>query len=411
MDRRSLLFGSAGLLGGLVLTSAEARARGALRLRGSFGARRETAPPRLILVQLAGGNDGLNTVIPLEDDAYHRARPELRTAADDARAIGDGFGFHSSLEGLHRHFHEGRVAVVHGVGYPDPNLSHFKSTDIWHTARATGRLSGPGWVGRLCQILHDTQVRPERVVHVGTSLPYALYSTLHPAVAFSAPRDYRFARHGDDASRVGTGAMERSSGGEPSRLGFLREVMRDAHSSSDAIRSAIGDHATRVEFPDSPLGTSLSMVSALVESDLGCEVLSVELGGFDTHNNQLGRQRTNLAELDGAVSALLDELSQMPGAERTLVLISSEFGRRVAENGSGGTDHGTAAPVFVCGPAARGGQFGRAPSLTDLDGRENLIQTTDFRRIYASVVEDLFGAKSEAVLGGRYKPLKLVAKA
>ncbi|QDU69908.1 DUF1501 domain-containing protein [Engelhardtia mirabilis] len=410
MDRRSLLLGSAGLFGGLALSSAHARPGGLVRLAGSLGARRETSPARLVLVGLSGGNDGLNTVIPLENDAYRRARPKLSAAADDARAIGDGFGFHASLEGLHRHFMEGRVALVHGVGYPDPNLSHFKSTDIWQTARASGRLSGPGWIGRLCQALHGAQAHAERVVHVGTALPYALYSSLHPAVAFAAPRDYRFARHGDDAARVGAGGMDHA-GGEVSRLEFLREVMRDAHSSSDAVRRAIGNHATRVEFPDSPLGTSLAIVSALIESDLGCEVLSVELSGFDTHNNQLSRQRSNLSELDGALAAFLDELEQMPGARRTAVLVSSEFGRRVGENASGGTDHGTAAPVLVCGPAVRGGQFGRAPSLTKLDDRENLIHTTDFRRVYASVVEDLFGAPSEPVLGGSYEPLKLIAKA
>lgn len=415
MDRRSLLLGGAGLAGGLLLAG---RAHAAVRLAGGLGLRRETAPARLVLIQLAGGNDGLNTLVPVDDDAYHRARPALSAVAREALPVGDGFALHPSLAALHGHFHAGRVALVHGVGYPDPNLSHFKSTDIWHTARAGGRLSGPGWIGRLCQVLHGEQASPERVVHIGRTLPYALHSTSHPAVAFAAPRDYRFARHGDDALRVadggagmGQGDSSGGNGAEPSRLGFLRGVLRDAHRSSESIRAAIAGHRTRAEFPDTALGTALGMVAALIESNLGCEVLSVEHGGFDTHDNQLARQRATLAELDGALGAFLDELAASPAAARTLVLVTSEFGRRVAENASGGTDHGTAGPVFVAGPAVRGGHFGTSPSLTALDERGNLVHTTDFRRVYAAVVEDLFEADSRAVLGDRHRPLELVARA
>jgi uncharacterized protein (DUF1501 family) len=391
LDRRGLLQ-SAGLWA-------------AVRFLLPAGERREAAPPRLVWVQLAGGNDGLNTVVPREDDAYGRARPRLRLPPEELLPLDEHTALHGSLVGLHRLFQDGRLAVVHGVGYPDPNLSHFKSTDIWHTARAEGRLSGPGWLGRLAELRHGDQVLADRLVHVGRSLPYSLFSPRQPAVAFAAPRDYRYAKYGEEVGRVGGG----DAAPAPSRLAFLRGVLHDAQLSSEAVRRAIAEHRPSRGFPDTALGASLAMVAALIDSELPCEVLTVELGGFDTHNDQLRRQRALLLELDGALHSFLEELAALPGAARTAVFVSSEFGRRVAENGSGGTDHGTAGPVFVGGPAVRGGQYGARPSLEDLDERGNLRHTVDFRRLYATVVEELFGERdSRSVLGERYEPLPLL---
>ena len=398
MKRRDLLLGTGALLGASSL--APAFARTPLRQR------QETAPPRLVLIDLVGGNDGLNTVVPHGDDAYYRARPTIGLRGEDVVEIDDYFGVHASLEGLARRVVEGRAGIIHGIGYPTPNLSHFKSRDVWDTARLEGRNSGPGWVGRLAADLHPGEPHPDRLIHVGKSLPYAMFSAEQPAVAFAATRDYRFVKRGNTLERVSE--MDEQSS---SRLDFLRGVMQDAKASSAAVRRAVEDHRPTVEYPNSELGRSLGMLAALIASPVQCEVLSVDHGGFDTHDNQLNRQRQALSALDAALEPFLTELASLPQAARTLVVITSEFGRRVAENGSGGTDHGTAAPAFVCGPAARGGQFGKACDLEDLDDRENLKFTTDFRRLWATAVGGLFGAEVRAVLGDRYTQLPLLTRA
>jgi uncharacterized protein (DUF1501 family) len=194
-----------------------------------------------------------------------------------------------------------------------------------------------------------------------------------------------------------------------SRLEFLRNVMHDAQMSSEAVRRAVADHRPVADFPATPLGSSLRIVAALASSDVECEVVSVEHGGFDTHNDQPRRHELVLAQLDEALDALLVELAAQPAAARTLVLVTSEFGRRVAENGSRGTDHGTAAPVLFAGPAARCAQLGEQPDLERLDSRGNLLFSVDFRRVLAAVVSDLFAADTKAVLGDSYRPLPLLA--
>lgn len=396
IQRRDLLIGCGALLGSTALA------------RTAFSrpltARREAAPPRLILVELKGGNDGLNTVVPHADDAYYRARPKLGLRGEEVLRIDDRVGLHSALGRLHRRALDGQLGIVHGVGYPDPNLSHFKSTDVWHAARSDGRSAGRGWIGRLAEARHADAAHPDRLIHVGSSLPFAMYSPKHPAVAFSAPVDYRFAKHGDDLDML---SAEGARAG--SRLEFLRKVMHDAQMSSAAVRRAVADHRPVADFPATPLGSSLRIVAALASSDVECEVVSVEHGGFDTHNDQPRRHEQVLGQLDEALDALLVELAAQPAAARTLVLVTSEFGRRVAENGSRGTDHGTAAPVLFAGPAARCAQLGEQPDLERLDARGNLLFTVDFRRVLAAVVSDLFAADTRDVLGDSYRPLPLLS--
>lgn len=394
MRRRDFLIG-AGATAGL---GALASARGRLSLR------QESAPPRLVWLDLDGGNDGLNTVVPFADDAYHRARPELRLPASEVLRLDDRIGVHPVLERLHARALDGGLGIVHGVGYPRPNLSHFKSSDIWQAGDLTGRSAGSGWIGRLTAQRHPTDLSPDRLVHIGNALPYALYSPDHPAVAFAAAYDYRFAKGERELGRVNAGA-----GGGSDRLDFLRGVAEDARQSSAAVRAAIEDHEPTVEYPNGKLARSLSMAAALIASPVECEAVSLEHGSFDTHVDQATRHRTLLSLLDGALGPFLDELDSMPQAGRTLVVVSSEFGRRVAENGSGGTDHGTAGPVLICGPAARGGEFGKLPDLERLDERENLRFTTDFRRVLATVIGGHFGAEVESVLGERFAPLPFLA--
>lgn len=408
IDRRALLAGGLGLAAGALLP---ARAFGATPwpLRTLAGEARSAAPC-LVLIQLTGGNDGLNTVIPHEDDAYHRARPGLAIPADRVQHLAAGIGLHPNLERLHAEFAEGRLAIVQGAGYPQPNRSHFISLEIWHTGHPSGRNSGPGWIGRLMELRHGADALPNRVVHIGGQAPYALHSSRHPAAALVHPQSYRFAGEVADlaAAKEETAAPMCEDSGQARRLAFLRSVRRDAEASSSEVRAAVAGHKPLVEYPSDAFARSLSTAAALIAGGVGAEVLSLELGGFDTHTDQRRRHDALMARLDAGLGAFLAELRVLPQAARTLVVVYSEFGRRVAQNGSGGTDHGAAGPMFVAGPCATGGLFGRAPSLTQLDAGD-LVHTTDFRAVFGSAAEALFGVRSEALFGERHPPLALVS--
>lgn len=398
MQRRDVLR-AIGALGGLGLTSG--RAFAAPRVRAL---REEYVDPEqrvLVLLQLTGGNDGLSMVVPDGDDAYHSARSATRHESGSLLRIDEYRGLHPSLERLHARYHDGGLAIVEGVGYPSPNRSHFKSLDIWHTADQRGRNAGEGWIGRLCSARYGSEAVANRVVHVGGQVPYALHSTVHPPAAFSTPAGYRWMRHGDDILEA---EPARPSGNEA--LDLLRDRMRDAQSSSRDVRSVAASYRTPIEYPDQTLAGSLRVAAALVNGAIGTRVVSVALGGFDTHVDQRPRHERLMNELDGSLCAFLDDLARTTIGRQAVVLVFSEFGRRVAENGSKGTDHGSAGPMFVAGAGVRGGLFGSHPSLTELD-EGDLVHTTDFRSVYAAGIEACFDVKAERVLGERYPRLRL----
>ena len=410
IDRRQLLRLGLGSAAALSFTSPLGLAR--LRLQGRRDPERG---PCLVLVQLSGGNDGLNTVVPYRDDAYYEARPKLAHDKGDVLRLTDDLAFAPSLEGLHRLWGDGRLGVVPGIGYPEPNRSHFKSFEIWHTADLRGRAGATGWVGRLVSALHPGDADPHRMVHVGSRLPYSLHSPIQPALAFRAPRHYRWAGDGTPPPEL-TGADEPA---EPevcehgrddlSNLDFVRSVMHDAAGSSAAVRSAVAGYRPSVEYANQPLAQALATCAALLESGLATDVLSVEHDGYDTHSGQAIRHAQRLGQLDEALTAFLDDLEARGSRRQVFVLVFSEFGRRVQENASGGTDHGTAGPMLYAGNAARIGLAGEQPSLVRLDERGDLVHTTDFRSVYGTLIEDLFEADMEAVLGARFPTLPVVA--
>lgn len=398
LDRRRFLsLVTAGLLAPNLLAGS---ANAAVRLQ-SAQTGRALGRPLLVLVQLSGGNDGLNTLVPLGSEEYRRLRPKLAHPEGEVLRLDGDLGLHPSLVKLHGLCQEGQAAWVPGVGYPSSNLSHFKSMEIWHAADERGRSAGPGWVTRLVSALHGDQAQATRLVHVGRQLPYSLYSARHPAIAFPTPEFYR--RAGEAPPELA--AMEPSQPTSSSNLEFLREVLRDANASSLEIQRAAARYRPRVDYPNDEFARALAVAAALVDAQVGAEVISVELGGFDTHNNQLTRHRQQMEQLDGALAAFLKDLEGHPGAANLLVCCFSEFGRRAAENGSGGTDHGTAGPVFLAGPRAKPGIHGSYPDLSQLDERGNLPFTTDFRRLYAAIAQDLFGANPRAVVGADFSPL------
>lgn len=414
LDRRSFLgHGMAGLglfsLGRLPLLGMERR--------------RDDAPDRILVVlQLSGGNDGLSTVVPFDDDAYGRARNQTRLAKKDLLLLDDRFGLHSGLAPLHELWQQGQVAVVHGTGYPEPNRSHFKSMDIWHAANARGRSAGHGWLGRLADLGFADSTDPNLVVHVGSKLPFSVHAAVHRPVAFTTPQAYRWigAEREVEALERAAPICEHEPGmmaepatpaasphrGRDLALARLRRVLHEAQDSSEKVRGSVAGFRPKARWPQNKTAASLATVAAMISGGLGTRVYSVAMGGYDTHTNQRNRHNNQMRQLGQSLGAFHQELAARGFADKVTTLVFSEFGRRVAENGNGGTDHGVAGPMFLVGKPVKGGFHGRHPSLVTLD-KGDLIHTTDFRRVYGSVIDQWMQRDHRSVLGGSWQPLDL----
>lgn len=415
-DRRAFLAGGLGALGALAWRAPLVRARGlaARLLPEGFADGRS-----LVLIQLTGGNDGLSTLVPYADDLYHAARRTSRISAEEVLALDDRFGLHPRLERTRAHYDAGRVAWVQGAGYPEPSLSHFRSLDIWHAARAEGRRAGTGWIGRLCAAAWRDEARPELCAHVGGFAPFALHSLEFPPIALETPTSYRWMPEADpiggDAEAFGptTGApaasaAERGEGaGRDAVLARLRSTQTDALESSARVRAAALAYRPCVAYPETRFGAALRDAAALLNGGLGTRVLSVALGGFDTHADQRQDHDALMAQLDEGLGALLDDLACSQAGRRAVVLAYSEFGRRFEENASRGHDHGKAGLMLVAGHGVRGGLYGAPPSLTELDDGD-LAYTTDFRAVYGTIIERWFASDADEVLGARYEPLEFL---
>ncbi|HUR28295.1 MAG TPA: DUF1501 domain-containing protein [Planctomycetota bacterium] len=408
-DRRQILRG-AGALAGLSLISA--RAQGAVKLSASPVFASEV-PRTLVLLQFAGGNDGLSTVVPFADDGYNAARRATRIAEKDVLRLDDYRGFHPELKRMHAAWQAGKLAVIEGAGYANPIRSHFKSYEIWHTADERGRAAGEGWIGRLVNAAWPDDRDPNLVVHIGKNVPYSVYSLTHPAASFATPTGYKWA--GDESERAALekgGEIcehgEKADEKEPANnLEYLRKVLRDGQASSEAIRRAAVRYRTKTEYAGDELAQALRDVAALSVGQVGSRVFSLELSGFDTHSDQKNRHDALMRRLDASLPTFLADIAGTEAGKSTLVVAFSEFGRRVKENGSGGTDHGVAGPMFVAGEAVKGGLYGKHPSLTKLDDGD-LVHTTDFRSVYATVIEKWFGVDASRVLRAKYPVLPLL---
>jgi uncharacterized protein (DUF1501 family) len=366
----------------------------------------------LVVVQLTGGNDGLNTVIPYADDVYNAKRYALRIGEDQVLRLNDYLGFHPSLGGLRKIYENERLAVVQGIGYPEPNRSHFESMDIWHTAMQTGGARQIGWLGRWLDANCGSPDVAADVpgVHLGSEVqPLALTGLKVHVPSIGSIEDFRL-RGVEDAECLDAieQAIAASRGERSDLLAFLQDASQSALAASRRLQDAVGKDATGVEYPTTGLAQRLKSVAQLIDAGLATRIYYVALDGFDTHSQQADAHAALLTELSDAVSALLQDLSDRDQAERVLVMCFSEFGRRLEENGSQGTDHGAAAPMFIAGGRVQGGIVGEHPSLTDLiDGDPKFH--TDFRRVYATVLEDWLGSASEPLLGGPFEKLPLVA--
>lgn len=361
--------------------------------------RAATAPGRadrvLVVVQLSGGNDGLNTVVPFAEDAYRRARPTLAVA--DVLKIDDAVGFHPALRGFADLLEAGRLAVVQGVGYPEPNRSHFESMDIWHTCRRRGREPRTeGWLGRALVPGDD-----DPAIHLGGEpQPLALASATLRVPSIASLEEFKL--HGVDGDEVAPMTAEKRDG---ELLEFVRGSTASALASAKRVAEAARSYRPAVEYPDSALAQKLRTVAQLVDAGLQTRVYYVMLDGFDTHAKQADAHAALLRQLGDAVSAFVRDAGEH--GHPVLTMAFSEFGRRLEENASGGTDHGAAAPIFLAG-GVRAGLVGRHPSLADLD-EGDVKHHTDFRRVYAAVLEKWLGVESAPILGGTYEPVEAIA--
>jgi len=375
----------------------------------------------LVVVQLSGGNDGLNTVVPLGDPNYYNARPGI--AIPESQALGlsrdAGLGLHPALTGMKSLYDDGLCAIVQGIGYPNPNRSHFMSMDIWHTGDTDA--TGNGWLGRYfdhqcCGYGKGESGRPEDGSHamqpgiaLGREAPLAMQGSKIKPIAFETPDLFQWTGEKVHQSLVDPYETLIARGDAPdhadgSNSSFLMRTALDAQVSSDMIRRAVA-RKPKTDYPSSRLGQELSMVASMINAGLKTRVYYVTLGSFDTHAGQGGRYGNHarlLEQFASAVRAFYADLGQQGNDGRVLTMSFSEFGRRVKQNASGGTDHGTAAPMFLFGPMVKPGVHGRHPSLSDLAGGD-LKFNVDFRTVYAAILDQWFAADAEAILGGRYR--------
>ena len=385
------------------------RTSAALAAQALEGTSVEKYPERiLVVIELAGGNDGLNTVVPYSDPAYYRARPKLGIKDRNVLKAAEGFGFHPSMVGFERLYKDGILGVVHGCGYDHPSLSHFSSMGFWHTGVPNGGES-LGWLGRLADETYDTKTR-NMIVDIGTSQSLAVRSARHSPLVFDDPA--RFRREGADDEKRVLADLSRPRMTANATLEFLASTAQNATASSDFVRQASAGYQTPVDYGvGGGLGGNLQRVTSLIAAGMPTRLYYVTYAGnsFDTHVQQTDLHSRLLMYTADAVRGFMEDLKRIGRAGEVAVMIFTEFGRRVEENGSLGTDHGTATPMFIIGKGVRGGFYGRHPSLTDLD-EGNMKMTTDFRRVYATMIKEWLGYDdTRAVLKGSFDPLGVFA--
>jgi uncharacterized protein (DUF1501 family) len=378
--------------------------------------------PILVVLQLAGGNDGLNTIIPLEDDLYFKARPTLATPKGQVLALDGLVGLNPSLAPLKSLYDDGHLAIIQGVGYPNPNRSHFRSTEIWQTASDAQQNLTKGWIGRYfdnCCTGED----PEVGVALGEQLPEAFNAARPTGVAIGRPGNLGFDRGNDpnearlfaELNGLEPASMSGDSIGNlsgPSKSGlsaleYLQRTALDAQVSTDKIKQVLKGTKNEGTYPKSQLGNSLALISRLIAGGLPTRVYYANQGGYDTHAGQINTHKRLLNELSAALAAFCQDLKAKDIFDRVLVMTFSEFGRRVMENANGGTDHGTAAPMFVCGGGVKPGLYGKQPPLDRLDAGD-LIYNVDFRSVYSTILSQWMKAPAAQVLGRDFPKLNLV---
>ncbi len=356
----------------------------------------------LVVVQLDGGNDGINTVVPHRDEGYAKHRERLRLPSERLCKLDDDLALHPSMRAIADLFQKQRLAIVQGVGYPNPNRSHEVSMAIWHTARFDREEhKGSGWLGRALDQLPRQPGAPGAML-VGEGAMPAAITARRLLVANISRLDELVARN------VSARAASAGEASDDDLEAFVRRTTLDSYATADAVLAVTARERGKATYPANQLAQQLAMVARLIEADLPTRVYYVLQPGYDTHAAQLDTHGRLLGDLSGALSAFVNDLTEAKLVERVLVMTFSEFGRRVEENASAGTDHGTAGPMFLAGGGVRGGMFGDTPRLLDLDAGD-LKMSVDFRHVYAAVLRDWLSVSPESVLAGNFEPLKVLS--
>ena len=362
----------------------------------------------LVVVNLQGGNDGLNTVVPHGLPEYYKYRPTLGIAPNDVLHIDATIGLNPQLASLKGMFDKGQVAIVQGAGYPDPDHSHFRSTEIWQTAEPE-HYGGTGWVGRFLDEANLPETNLFNAVALSPVLPELMIGRRIDVPAIGALRGYGLSSDGDADQRAAFTSLVRNDR-VPFASPYLATVATiedHAQRGSQELPKLVAGYTSSATYPATPIGRSLALAAQIVGSRLGTRVIYVQHGSFDTHAAQKPTQDRLLRELAESLKAFYDDLAAHGNDKRVLTMTFSEFGRRVAENGSRGTDHGEAAPMFLIGGGLKGGVYGKHPSLDSLDNGDAKF-TVDFRSVYATVIEKWFGRPTTSVLAGSFAALPSV---
>lgn len=358
----------------------------------------------LVVVQLSGGNDGLNTVIPYADSRYHELRPTLGISEDKALHLNERLGLHPAMTGMQTLYKEGKVAVINNVGYPRPNRSHFKSMEIWQSASPETSLSY-GWVGRHLDILHaKNPLNPVYALGLSTDKPRALQADDYSVPCFASLADIQSMVGDPDAERMlrdiqGTGG----SAGED----VVRAANKSALDAMASLRDKLKGFTAKETYPADAFGNGFKQLAQIVATSPQTRVLYFSAGGFDTHARQAEQHEKLMKGFSDSMLAFQREMEAIGKADKVVVLVFSEFGRRSYENASGGTDHGAAGPMFMVGKAVKGGLYGPMPDLQNLvDG--DLKYEIDFRQVYATALDNWMGGDSQKVLSAKFEPLNVL---
>jgi uncharacterized protein (DUF1501 family) len=359
----------------------------------------------LIVIQLSGGNDGLNTIIPVRNDIYYKSRPQIGIKRDDALSLNDDTGLNPKLKGIKQLYDDGKVAIINGVGYPQPNRSHFRSMDIWQSGSSARDVISSGWIGRyLDNSAEGANVHNSLAIEVDDSLSLALKGEEKNAIAVRDINQFHNAAANSYFKKIARHEDEH----EAQLAGYLYKTLRETTSAADYIFDQSKIYTSTQSYPTTSIGKRMKTIGSLIISNTETQVYYVSHGSFDTHVDQKNRQDKLFENLDEALTALVADLKQNNRFEDVLIMTFSEFGRRVAQNASNGTDHGTASSMFfIGGSLKKPGIYNNLPSLEDLD-EGDLKYDKDFKQVYATVLDNWLEADSKLILGRKYDRLGFI---
>ena len=396
---------------GMAMPSIFSKAVEAAGVSSTAGATFQDNGKTLVVIQMAGGNDGINTVIPFNDPQLSKLRSTLTQSESQLSVkLNDKLGLHSALAPLKDLWSGGKLAVVENVGYPNPSLSHFQSMDVWETMDLEGR---EGWLGKYLAGLVDKDGHPLSGIEVSTGLNPALKALAAPVATFTTPQAFSLEGVGKSPAEtsIRVSALDKVYKAYPESAPYaalLHQTEANTLAASKMLQAAGAGYKAMAQYPAGPFGNGLQVLAEAVVQDLGMRVGYITLGGFDTHRAQKDTHDRLLALLASGIQAFLADLKAHGKSDNVAVMTWSEFGRRAQENASGGTDHGTAAPLFIAGDGVKGGVYGDPPNLGSLDKNGNLAFQTDFRQVYATMLEGWLKVPADTVIPASYSALPLL---